>query len=86
MQAKSNSQATYCSGEEDNTESENEEMINLALVAVHDNEVSSNSTSKVPHQLDLNMIDYDSNIGNRCDSTSESIEEHLSNESTSKLT
>lgn len=85
MQAEINSQANYCSGEEYNSESENEEIVNLALVAVHDSEVSSNTIPKVPQILDLNVIDCDSNGENRSDTTSESITKNLSNGSTPKF-
>lgn len=70
MQAESNSEAQYSSGEEVNSESENEEMIDLALVAVHDSEVSSSPTFKVPQKLDLNTIECNNNVGNGYDSIS----------------
>ena len=47
-------ETNYNSGGESDSESENEKVINLALMATHDNEASSSSTSKVHQPLDLN--------------------------------
>ena len=44
----------YSSGGGSDSESENEEVINLALIATHENEAFSSSTSKVHQPLDLN--------------------------------
>lgn len=52
--ADQHTKTNHSSGGESDSESENNEVINLALMATHDSEASSSSAIKVRLNLDLN--------------------------------
>ena len=64
----------YNSGGELNSESENEEVINLALMATHDSEASSSSSAvKIRLTPELNKFECDNESLSENESTSDSI-------------
>lgn len=75
MKAESNFDMDYNSGEKFNSKSENEEVVNLALVAMHDSETSFSSTNKETQKLNLDSVECNNNLVNMCDSTSEFMSE-----------
>lgn len=68
MQAVQHTDSDYSSGGESNPESEKEKVINLVLMATHDNEASSSSTSKVCQKLELNDYECNFDLTNNCES------------------
>lgn len=73
MFAKQHTKMDYSSGGESNSESENDEVINLALMATHGSEASSSSLAvKVRLTPELNKYECDNDSLSKCESTSDS--------------